>query len=425
MAAIYPPVPPFITRNQPDQTQTGVRDVKFGPPDERVKEAEHPICTGIGASVDAKALLQHAHTATMLMSGILATPDKRVRRVAVRKAALSSRVSLLSGTTTSSSGSSGSGSTITQESISRPRPRNPKENGGQRGKRQKPVSNAVSSKRKSSPRKGNGIIDVFAFLDKDASRSSLVPQRSKSGSSADRDDTKYAIQDDSDLDSDPRSLHSDSGISINDASSDHDSSKINGGFGKIPHNSQQHRIPGHHPTLYAERRHKPKLQPIPQHVDEDHPEYYYWPSDMRGRSVNPAVQDVETTAGPAEEQKSSGYDLLASSLCPSRDPSEASLPPLYRRFERLNHRILLQLQDEIAEMEEDLQLMDRADAAERAARHGHTAPASRRLDWQWRGNELHARRLALLGRIYLKVEQYSKRLPQFPLPPTPVSIPTP
>jgi hypothetical protein len=344
----------------------------------------------------------------MLNSGARATQDRRVKRVGVKKAASSSRISLLSGITTSSSGSSGSGSTITQESVSRPRVRSSKENGNQKDKRQRPNSKSASTKGRSSPRKSKGIIDVFAFLDKDESRTSLVQQRVRSGPRADRDGINYTTHDDSDLDSDPRSFHSDSGISINDASSDHDSSQMNRGFDKRLDNLPEQQGPRHRRAAFAtDQRHYPKLQPIPQHVDEDHPERYYWTTNSRDGAAPVPVQAIDAVPEPDEEQ-SSGYDLLASRLCSSQQSSENSLPPLYRRFERLNHRILLQLQDEIAEMEEDLQHMDHTDARERAARQGRTAPASRRLDWQWRGNELHARRLELLGRIYLKVEQYSK-----------------
>ena len=282
-----------------------------------------------------------------------------------------------------------------------------------KGKRQRIVAEGKATKGKTLPRKGKGDIDVFAFLDKDQSRASLVEKRAKTMSLTKQD--QLSPHDESDLDSDPRSFHSDSGISINDSASgsvndvgsDHDPSKLNRALGTRLGTLEEEQGPAQYHPSFTEQNQHPSNEPISQDLDEDHPEWYYWGGSQPGEigsapgmGVDP---DPENTLS-----KLSGYDLLATHLCSLQDPSEATLPPIYRRFARLNHRILLQLQDEIAEMEEDLELMDRADARERASRHGRVIPASRRRDWQWRGSELHARRLELLGRIYLKVEQYSK-----------------
>jgi len=85
------------------------------------------------------------------------------------------------------------------------------------------------------------------------------------------------------------------------------------------------------------------------------------------------------------------------------------LPPLFRRFERVNFRVLLQLQDEITEMEEELAHLDAADTITRHHPDGRTSPASRRVSWQWRNTDLDARRLEVMSRLYIKIEQYSKR----------------
>lgn len=336
----------------------------------------------------------------MLSSGAHSIQDRKNRRAAVKRAALSSRVSLLSAVTASSSGSSGSGSTITQESVSRPRSRSSKGNGSSKGKRQRAAASGSSIKERTSPRKGRGVIDVFDFLDKDQSRASLAQKTGKVPSRVDQDGAKFSAHEESDLESDPRSFHSDSGISINDASSDQGSSKSDGAFGRRLATLKEEHVPRHESSVGSEQRHHSKLYQIPQEINEDHPERYYW----TGAS---GTAGIDAFPRQADEPDASGYDLLASRLCSSQERAHNSLPPIYRRFERLNHRILLQLQDEIAEMEEDLQYMDRADAFERTAQHGPVVPASRRLDWQWRGSELHSRRLELLGRIYLKVEQYS------------------
>lgn len=113
-----------------------------------------------------------------------------------------------------------------------------------------------------------------------------------------------------------------------------------------------------------------------------------------------------------------GYELLAEKLSRSskvkRDGSSSSskprgsVVPLYRKFEQLNHRVLLHLQDEISEMEEELRHWDEC-IAQSSARDvaGRIQPASRRGEVRY-GSEAHHRRTELLGRIYLKLGQYSK-----------------
>ena len=50
-----------------------------------------------------------------------------------------------------------------------------------------------------------------------------------------------------------------------------------------------------------------------------------------------------------------GYELLAHKLSELKKGSKAdSVVPAYRKFEQLNHRVLLHLQDEISELEEEL-----------------------------------------------------------------------
>ena len=71
-----------------------------------------------------------------------------------------------------------------------------------------------------------------------------------------------------------------------------------------------------------------------------------------------------SSSSPAN-RKASGYSHLASSISTSTHPSsDAVLRPIYRKFETLNNRILLYLQDEICEMEQDLLELDGAIAQE-------------------------------------------------------------
>ncbi|KAF2102018.1 hypothetical protein NA57DRAFT_53952 [Rhizodiscina lignyota] len=125
-----------------------------------------------------------------------------------------------------------------------------------------------------------------------------------------------------------------------------------------------------------------------------------------------------------------GYELLALKLSEQTgskhmgvNKGEEEVTPLYRRFEFLNHRILLHLQDEIAELEEELRRIDEAIAqrqqhvqnsmnAETAKSSDESTPriaASRRDDAR-AGGELCERRTMLLGRIYNKLAQYNKAM---------------
>lgn len=103
-----------------------------------------------------------------------------------------------------------------------------------------------------------------------------------------------------------------------------------------------------------------------------------------------------------------GYELMARKLSEAQRDQEISekplFSPMYRKFERLNHRVLLHLQDEISEMEEELRQLDECIAQ---LSPGSLQQASRRSEARYGGN-LHFNRVELLGRIYLKLGQYSE-----------------
>lgn len=114
-------------------------------------------------------------------------------------------------------------------------------------------------------------------------------------------------------------------------------------------------------------------------------------------------------------QHASGYGLLAWRLSSSTDSEEPRLPPLYRRFEDLNHRVLLHLQDEIAQMEEELHVLDECDEMHRASAAekdgSKMLPASRRMDVQAGVySSLHYQREELMGALIRKTEQYSESI---------------
>jgi hypothetical protein len=100
--------------------------------------------------------------------------------------------------------------------------------------------------------------------------------------------------------------------------------------------------------------------------------------------------------------------LVAQKLTGASDDEGAQIKPLYRKFEQLNHRVLLHLQDEIAELEEELRVLDETIAQMSAAscRDGEAPyPASRRADRY--GSELHFQRTQVLGKVFVKMQQYS------------------
>jgi hypothetical protein len=126
-------------------------------------------------------------------------------------------------------------------------------------------------------------------------------------------------------------------------------------------------------------------------------------------------QDIQVHHPPRfqpdmQKKTIAGYEKLADKLSHSTSTSERVVQPLYRRFERLNHRILLHLQDELSELEEELRGLDEMIAQTTAAMSPEDTtmpPASRRADARY-GSEFHFRRTQVLGKVYQKLQQYSK-----------------
>ncbi|KAG4436494.1 hypothetical protein IFR05_008035 [Cadophora sp. M221] len=118
----------------------------------------------------------------------------------------------------------------------------------------------------------------------------------------------------------------------------------------------------------------------------------------------------------AEKLPVTGYELLASRLSAfsgSENENGARIKPMYRKFEALNHRLLLHLQDELSELEEQLHRLDHADTqSRRTDRHGYIIPASRRLAAQ-AGGELQWHKTDVLGKIGYKLGQYNQALSSF------------
>jgi len=245
------------------------------------------------------------------------------------------------------------------------------------------------------------------------------------------------IQDDAQRVWAQESLHSDSGISdMRSSSPDQESPTLQKKLPTLPDEpwaevdgqdaqysyagaygiQNSHDLSGERRPSAFRHKHWPSLEET-NHGQSPEPYYPRSPARMIGVAHDimpelyprPTNQLVRNTCSPREvvsrvRPAESGYELLASKI-DSRGNNV--LRPIYRKFETLNNRMLLYLQDEISEMEDQLRGLDDAIAHEERANGGK--PASRRAEAKL-PSQLQWHRLDLLGRSFAKVEQYS----QFP-----------
>ena len=226
------------------------------------------------------------------------------------------------------------------------------------------------------------------------------------------------------------SLHSDSGISdMRSNISDQDSPILQKKLPTLPDEpwaevdgqDAQYSYAGPYgiqdsPDLSGERstafRHKhwPSLET--NHGQSPEPYYAQSPSrltetaqnfmpELYPRSNNQLVRGIPQELATQSPTCKTGYELLATKIDSRGD---AVLRPIYRKFETLNNRMLLYLQDEICEMEEQLRELDDAIAYEGLNDVGKRA--SRRAEAKL-PSQLQWHRTDLLGRCFAKVEQYS------------------
>lgn len=229
------------------------------------------------------------------------------------------------------------------------------------------------------------------------------------------------------------SLHSDSGISVRSSSPERESPaprhrhphvrKLNSYGGTVPNPS----YPGYYPPApMPPVAYVPRTPAYPRDWSTygnpmENPEVYYAstrpvvtqtmqrparlpPPDHQPRNHQLIRGPPHPQTEKPARQKKSGYDELAAAIDSRGD---AFLKPIYRKFETLNHRILLYLQDEISETEEELRELDLAITLEEQML-GNTH-ASRRTEAKL-PSQLQWRRLELLNRSYTKIEQYSTSL---------------
>lgn len=150
----------------------------------------------------------------------------------------------------------------------------------------------------------------------------------------------------------------------------------------------------------------PHRSPVASHA---HPNVMQSPVAAHAAAAHHMAMIPQRSAPGTINDTKIGYELLAHKLSElKKGRKDDAVVPAYRKFEELNHRVLLHLQDEISELEEELRQLDQEIAeASPGAQTGQRHPASRRGDSQF-GNDLHRRRIDILGQVFLKLEQYSK-----------------
>ena len=157
----------------------------------------------------------------------------------------------------------------------------------------------------------------------------------------------------------------------------------------------------------------PSSRPTPS-LTAPRPIVHHFRPDLSEQAL-PAIRPQSLGNGPSQSELEgatqkrviSGYEHFASKLsafAPDKSNDE-SFVPLYRRFDRLNQRLFLHLQDEIVEIEDELRQIDDADARLRAVvspSEGHELPESRRVGAN--------AKVEVLGRAYVKLGQYNQAL---------------
>ncbi|RDW78350.1 hypothetical protein BP5796_06202 [Coleophoma crateriformis] len=183
----------------------------------------------------------------------------------------------------------------------------------------------------------------------------------------------------------------------------------------------------HSPTDSASAKVASQLAAAHQRQDSHANLHSFGTPDMRrGNAVHPHIpgsalspryinHNPQRSLPRGEKLPVTGYEQLASTLSAHRS-DEANIngeiiKPMYRKFEALNHRLLLHLQDEISELEEHLHRLDTTDTQTRRMQ-GKIMPASRRTSAQI-GGELQWHKVDVLGKIGYKLAQYSMYFTSF------------
>lgn len=313
------------------------------------------------------------------------------------KTAKSSKISLLSALTVTTASSGGSGSTVTQDSYNRSQHKH---------RRRKHHHHHHHRERRSDSR--NASVDVFDFLVEEKSqrddsstigldssgRRDLLTEEGESDARSDEDDTEIPENDNEEPEGFYRSL-SDSGISMGSSNSGALKSPLPSvaeePFAVSHPHQPAHEMalidprcawPPYSPQPYHEGYIPPPCPPPPPAVAYDVPVYPYPPYTPYGTPPSPPEADTGTPPLTIRE--------------PENLPTK---PECFRSFNRVTTRLLLQMQDEIAELEHELKLLDEEADVEnslddRSSAHDHGA------------RERRLREAEVYDDLYIKIDNY-------------------
>ena len=157
----------------------------------------------------------------------------------------------------------------------------------------------------------------------------------------------------------------------------------------------------------------------PAFMSFSHPESFYMPKSMLSYSMAPPPPTKQ------QQQQQQQHSDRAPATEASRRRSQVSVPEqfewattpetphhVYRKFERLNHRVLRHLQEEIAQLEDDLLTIDDIEAARAGASGSRASSRQKQLAAKYRDqiqdhSVLRNKRTDLLDKVILKTDQYS------------------
>jgi hypothetical protein len=130
------------------------------------------------------------------------------------------------------------------------------------------------------------------------------------------------------------------------------------------------------------------------------------------KASRPSVDGGTVKIKDKSRRSVSAPDVRPESVAPK--PDEIVRPRVYRQFGDLNHRLISHLQEEIAQMEEDLSTLDELESMQNSISDTQTSPRQKLLaaklhdfhtsDW----SVLTDKRNDLIERLLMKTEQYSK-----------------
>ncbi len=334
------------------------------------------------------SMLQDSSSSSGSSSGSSSDSDSDAPKTTRRRAKSTSRLSTLTTMTSGSGSSSGSGSTVTEASFTRHDSRGPMAD-------HNPRPDALSFLERDSPAITEETIKRAVTQAGGAWSPRSISSASSSGSGSQPSD----------------------GAETNVTSPDH---SINGdSISTAPKQpSPTENRPQRGSSVGSDKASHRYGTPEMSRGSAKHP--HLPPNELTQRMANPGHGHAKHLPR-AEKLPLTGYELLASRLSNTRSrarprsgsagslsPTEKSSPtlkPIYRRFEGLNHRLLLHLQDELSELEEQLHRLDTADTQTRRLQNC-ILPASRRRE-SMTGGELQWHKTDILGKIGYKLGQYS------------------